>query len=208
MTAEQLLPQTIDDYIAGAPEDVQPILQQIRQTIREAAPGAEELLSYQMLAFRQNGMLVYIGAFKKHIGLYPPVVGDEQLVAEASIYAGPKGNLRFPLGQPIPLDLISRIVKFRVTENLARIDAKPKKKYAQKTRSTANQQINQPADEWPKGVGKPAQRALVAAGYLQLADLTSVTEAELLQLHGMGPKTVTLLSKALLSMSLSFAQEG
>ncbi len=127
MNTDQTVPKTIDYYIAGFSDDLQEILQKIRMTIREAAPDAEETISYQMPAFKLKGILVYFAAFKKHIGLFPPVIGDEKLMSEASVYAGPKGNLRFPLDQPIPYALISEIVKVRVKENLARAEAKGKK---------------------------------------------------------------------------------
>lgn len=118
-------PATIDEYIALQPPGVQPVLEQIRAAIREAAPGAEETISYQMPAFVQDGILVYIGAFKNHIGLYPPV-SDEKLKQEAAIYAGEKGNLRFPLAEPMPYTLIKRIVKSRVRENAAKKARKKK----------------------------------------------------------------------------------
>ena len=127
MNTDQTVPKTIDDYIAGFPVDLQEILQKIRMTIREAAPDAEETISYQMPAFKLKGTLVYFAAFKKHIGLFPPVTGDEKLMSEVSAYAGPKGNLRFPIDKPIPYALISEIVKVRVKENLARAEAKGKK---------------------------------------------------------------------------------
>lgn len=110
-------PATIDDYIAGQPPEIAAILAKIRLTIREAAPPqAREKISYGMPTFALNGDLVSFGAFKKHIGFFPPV-RDETLKAEAAIYAGEKGNLRFPLGGPIPYDLIGRIVKARVKES-------------------------------------------------------------------------------------------
>ena len=127
MNTDQTAPKAIDDYIAGFSDDLQEILQKIRMTIREAAPDAEETISYQMPAFKLKGILVYFAAFKKHIGLYPPVTGDEKLMSEVSVYAGPKGNLRFPLDKPIPYALIGEIVKVRVKENLARAEAKGKK---------------------------------------------------------------------------------
>ncbi|HEY0916398.1 MAG TPA: DUF1801 domain-containing protein [Solimonas sp.] len=113
-------PQTIDEYIAGFPPEVQPILQQVRATIRAAAPQAEERISYQMPAFFQDGVLAYFGGFKKHIGFYPPVEGDAALLRAAAPYAGEKGNLRFPLDQPIPHELIRRIVEARVQARRAR----------------------------------------------------------------------------------------
>ncbi|WP_165230633.1 iron chaperone [Aquisphaera insulae] len=104
---------TIDEYIASFPPDVQEILQKIRVTVSEAAPDAEETISYRMPAFRQKTILVYFAAFKNHIGLYPPVRGDQALLEAVAPYAGEKGNLRFPLDQPIPYDLIGRIVRLR-----------------------------------------------------------------------------------------------
>ena len=126
MDADRKNPATIDDYIAAARPEVQPILERIRDTIQQAAPAAEEKISYQMPAFTLDGALVYFAAFKKHIGFYPPV-RDKQLMVEASAYAGEKGNLRFPLDEPIPYDLISKLVKARVRENRERADGKKKK---------------------------------------------------------------------------------
>jgi uncharacterized protein YdhG (YjbR/CyaY superfamily) len=112
--AKRSAPRTIDEYISAAPSGCQPILEKIRTIIRQNAPRAEETISYGMPAFKQQGILVYFAAFKKHIGLFPPVRGDEKLERAAAPYAGPKGNLHFPLEKPIPYDLIRRIVKARV----------------------------------------------------------------------------------------------
>jgi uncharacterized protein YdhG (YjbR/CyaY superfamily) len=112
--------KSIDEYIARFSPEVQAILERIRITIRNAAKGAEETISYQIPAFRLNGILVYFAAFKNHIGLYPPVKGDRRLEKAISIYAGEKGNLKFPLDQPIPYELIERIVKLRVKQNLSK----------------------------------------------------------------------------------------
>ncbi|NJM40139.1 MAG: hypothetical protein HC853_04930 [Anaerolineae bacterium] len=117
----------MDDYIAGFPSDVQAVLQKVRTTIHKAAPNAQEVISYLMPAFKQHDNLVYFAAFKKHIGLFPPV-SDEKLKQETAVYAGPKGNLRFPLDEPIPYALITRIVKARVKEDAAWAKAKAKKK--------------------------------------------------------------------------------
>jgi len=121
-------PGTIDDYIAAFPADVQSILEKIRLTIRAAAPQAEEKISYKMPAFALDGDLIYFAAFKKHIGVYPPVRGDEQLRKAISRYRGEKGNLKFPLEEPIPYGLITRVVKFRVTEHAERVRSKRKKR--------------------------------------------------------------------------------
>lgn len=112
--------RNIDEYIAGFPDDVQKILEKIRRTIRKAAPDAEEKISYQMPAFTLKGNLVYFAAYKKHIGLYPRVTGIAKFKKELSRYEGAKGSVRFPLDEPIPYDLISKIVKFRAKENLGR----------------------------------------------------------------------------------------
>jgi uncharacterized protein YdhG (YjbR/CyaY superfamily) len=114
-------PKNIDEYIASFTPEVQSILKKIRSTIREATPEAQERISYRMPAFSLAGRdLIYIGAFKNHIGLYPPVRGDEQLRKAVAPYAGEKGNLRFPLDEPIPYALISRIVKSRAKDLEAR----------------------------------------------------------------------------------------
>lgn len=127
MTASKAT-SNIDDYIADFSADVQAILQKIRQTVRDAAPEAEEAISYRIPAFKLNGVLVYFAAFKQHIGFYPPVKGDAALERAVAPYAGEKGNLRFPLDQPIPHALIERIVRLRVQQNLAKVPARPVKK--------------------------------------------------------------------------------
>lgn len=109
-----------------APE-VQKILKKIRLTIRRAAPGARETISYQIPTFKLNGALVHFAAFKNHIGFYPPVRGDAKLIKAVAPYAGEKGNLRFPLDQPIPYDLIARIAKLRVQQDKVKIAARRKK---------------------------------------------------------------------------------
>lgn len=122
-------PKTIDDYIAGFPKDIQAILQKIRRTIRKAAPDAEETISYQMPTFTLKGhYLVYFAAHKNHIGFYPTPSGTEKFQKELAVYKGGKGSIRFPLDQPIPFDLITKIVRFRVKESLAAAAAKGKKK--------------------------------------------------------------------------------
>jgi uncharacterized protein YdhG (YjbR/CyaY superfamily) len=116
-------PKSIDEYIASFPPEVQAILERVRATIRKAAPGAKEVISYQIPAFTLNGVLVYFAAFRNHIGFYPPVRGNTSLERAISPYAGEKGNLRFPLNHPIPYRLIERIVKHRVKQNLAKAEA-------------------------------------------------------------------------------------
>ena len=128
MNSETMVPKTIDDYIAGFPEDVQAILQTVRQTIKAAAPNAQETINYQMPTFTLNGNLVHFAAFKNHIGFYPTPTGIEQFKDELSVYKGAKGSVQFPLDKPMPYDLIRRIVVFRVEEAVAHAAAKRRKK--------------------------------------------------------------------------------
>ncbi len=127
MSTENSAPQNIDEYIAGFPQEVQEKLEKIRGTIRAAAPEAKEKISYGMPAFTLNGNLVYFAAFKSHIGFYPIPSGIEKFEEELSIYKQGKGSVQFPLDEPIPYDLITRIVEFRVQENLKKAEAKKKK---------------------------------------------------------------------------------
>ena len=121
-------PKDIDGYISQFPAGVQAILEKVRNRISQAAPDANEVISYMMPAFKQHGILVYFAAWAKHVGLYPPITGDKALEKAIARYAGPKGNLQFPLDEPIPYDLIERIVQLRVRQDLAKAEAKRKKK--------------------------------------------------------------------------------
>jgi uncharacterized protein YdhG (YjbR/CyaY superfamily) len=118
MKPDPTAPKDIDEYIAGFPKDVQEILQQIRMTIRQAAPDAEETIKYQMPTFTLKGNLVHFAAFKKHIGFYPAPRGIEELKEEIAPYEGAKSSLRFPLDEPIPFGLIRKIVKLRAEKRL------------------------------------------------------------------------------------------
>ncbi len=109
---------SIDEYIATFPEPVQERLREMRATIKVAAPDATEKISYQMPTFFLKGNLVHFAAFKNHIGFYPTPQGIEAFKDELSVYEGAKGSVQFPLGQPLPLELVSRIVQFRAAENL------------------------------------------------------------------------------------------
>lgn len=128
-------PGTIDEYIASFAPQVRDLLERIRATIRRAAPGAEETISYRIPAFRQNGMLVYFAVFKSHIGFYPPVRGDAQLEKAAAPYAGEKGNLRFALDRPIPHGLIASIVRHRLEQNRAKAAGRSRAKTASRKRA-------------------------------------------------------------------------
>ncbi|PBI90785.1 hypothetical protein BSF41_14820 [Flavobacterium sp. ACN2] len=117
-------PENIDQYIGAFPNDVQEILEKVRMTIQKAAPDAQEKISYSMPAFEQNGIVVYFAAFKNHIGLYALPTGHEAFATELSKYKSGKGSVQFPLKEKIPYDLITKIVKFRVKENLEKVKKK------------------------------------------------------------------------------------
>lgn len=109
---------TIDEYIALFPDEVQMLLQSLRQVIKEAAPTAKEKISYQMPTFDFYGNLVHFAAYKNHIGFYPAPSGIEAFKQELSGYKSAKGSVQFPLNQPLPFELISKIVAYRVNENM------------------------------------------------------------------------------------------
>lgn len=119
--------ENIDEYIAAFPKDVQKLLKEIRATIKKAAPEAEEAIKYAIPTFILNGNLVHFAAFKNHIGFYPTPNGIEAFKKELAPYASAKGSAQFPLDKPMPLALITKIVKYRVKENSAKSKAKPKK---------------------------------------------------------------------------------
>ena len=120
--------KNIDEYITGFSKDTQALLTQMRRTIKQAAPDAEEVISYSMPAFKYFGMLVFFAAFKNHIGFYATPTGHEAFKKELSVYKEGKGSVQFPLDKPLPLGLITKIVKFRVKENLEKAKIKLKRK--------------------------------------------------------------------------------
>jgi len=121
-----IVPKDIDEYISGFPEEIQVILKNIRDVIRQEAPEAEERISYNMPTFYYHGNLVHFAVFKKHIGFYPTPGGIQAFAQELLPYKTSKGAIRFPLDQPIPYPLIRKIVAFRVKENLKKATSKKK----------------------------------------------------------------------------------
>jgi len=119
---------SIDEYIATFPEEIQKILEELRATIKASAPDAEEKISYQMPTFALKGNLVHFAAWKNHIGFYPTSSGTQAFKHELSIYEGAKGSVKFPIDKPLPLELISKIVRFRVAENLKNAEIKSSKR--------------------------------------------------------------------------------
>lgn len=124
--------KNIDEYIAKFPEEIQKLLEQIRIVVQNAAPEAQETISYGMPTFAYKGVLAHFAAFKNHIGLYALPSGNEAFKEDLAVYKTGKGSIQFPLNEPIPFELISRIIKFRVEENLEK--AKTKKAKSQKSK--------------------------------------------------------------------------
>ena len=118
MKANIKAPANIDEYIKGWPKDIQAKLQAMRETIQKAAPEAEEAISYAMPTFKLNGNLVHFAAYQNHVGFYPVPSGMKEFEKELSVYKSGKGSAQFPHDQPLPLALVTKIVKFRVKENL------------------------------------------------------------------------------------------
>lgn len=126
MESSKTPPSNIDDYIAGFPPDIQEILEQVRATVKKAAPDAVETIKYQIPTFVLNENLVHFGAFKNHIGFYPTPSAVKEFERELSAYKCAKGSVQFPFHEPMPLDLITRIVEFRRREAHAKAAAKRK----------------------------------------------------------------------------------
>lgn len=174
-------PANIDAYIAAFPEDVQKVLEQVRLTVRKAAPGTEETISYGMPAFRYKGrIIIYFAGYKNHIGFYATPSGHTAFVKELSKYKQGRGSVQFPLDKPMPLNLIARMVKFRV-----------------------QQRAEKEIDFLPR-LSAAARRALQNNGIKTLHDLAKYTEAEILHFHGIGRTAIPVLQKALKEKGFNF----
>ena len=226
----------MDAYIASFPPEVQAILQALRRTIRAAAPEAEETISYAIPTFKLHGNLVHFAAFPHHIGFYPGPSGIAHFQPELAAYKSAKGSVQFPLDQPLPLELISRMVRFRVAENLKKAEGKKTGesglRHKPMLRSSSNRTLRtcpnghsywkssacpvcprceaerQPAADFLKEIGAPARRALEGHGITSLEMLSRYSQAEILALHGMGPTAIRRLGRALASEGLSFKESG
>ena len=126
MEKSKVVTTNVDEYIASFPKEVKSKMQQLRKTIKAAAPKAEEVISYNMPGYKYLGMLVYFAAFKNHIGFYPGAGGVVEFEKKLSTFKSAKGSVQFPHDRPIPFDVISRIVKFRVKQNEEKNAAKKK----------------------------------------------------------------------------------
>jgi uncharacterized protein YdhG (YjbR/CyaY superfamily) len=174
-------PVNIDTYLVAFPANVQKMLEQIRAAIVKAAPDAEEIISYGMPAFKYKGsVIIYFAGYKNHIGLYATPSGHVAFAKELSIYKQRKGSVQFPLNKPVPLNLISRIVKFKM-----------------------KQREKQQNDFLPK-LSATARRALQNNNIKTLQQLAKYTEAELLELHGIGKTAIPKLQNILEGKGLTF----
>tara|TARA_R110002020_G_scaffold122487_2_gene277837 strand:- start:20476 stop:21051 length:576 start_codon:yes stop_codon:yes gene_type:complete len=180
----------IDSYIASFPADVREKLQKIRETVQKAAPGASEKISYAMPTFILDGNLVHFAAFKNHIGWYPTPSAILEFQEELSGYRNAKGSVQFPLDRPVPVKLISKMVRFRVEENLQKALARKKGKSLIKP--------------WQSELSAPAIRALEQHGITTLTALSRYSEKEILALHGIGKTALPKLRMALSGEGRSF----
>jgi uncharacterized protein YdhG (YjbR/CyaY superfamily) len=174
-------PGNIEAYIAAFPKDVQKILEQVRLTARKAAPGTEETISYGIPAFRYRGrVIIYFAGYKNHIGLYATPAGHAAFAKELSAYRQGRGSVQFPLDKPMPLNLIAKIVKFKV-----------------------QQQAEKEKDFFP-GLSAPARRASQNNGIKTLKVLAKYSKVEILKFHGIGKTAIPVLHKALKEKGFDF----
>ena len=186
-----IIAKDIDSFIATFPAETQKLLQQVRETIKKAAPEAEETINYGIPTFKLNGNLVHFSGYKNHIGFYPGGAGIKAFEKEISVYKSAKGSIQFPIDQPMPLDLISKITKYRVIQNLDKA----------KTQKTGNKKMEENNFSF---LSAPAQRALANKGIKNLKELATYSQAKILKLHGMGPGSIPKLKAALENEGLTF----
>lgn len=175
----------IDKYISEFPKETQVLLKQIRAIITKAAPIADEKISYAMPTFYLHKSLVHFAGYKNHIGFYPAPSGIKNFKNELQKYKTSKGAIQFPLNQPLPEKLITKIVKFRVAENLTNMESK------------------KPTTPF-SSLSAPAQRALKNTGITTLKQLSKFTEPEVLALHGIGKTAIPKLTEAMQKTGLKF----
>jgi uncharacterized protein YdhG (YjbR/CyaY superfamily) len=211
----QKQPKDTSAYIATFPKETQVLLQSIRSIIQKAAPKAEEVISYGMPAFKQNSVLVYFAGYQKHIGFYPTSSPIKKFGAELAPYKTSKGAVQFPLDKPIPATLVTRMVKYRVEQDMEkamqkniRICKNGHTYYKSSDCPTCPQceKERKPLEGFLSILSAPARRALENAGIKTLKQLAKKSEAEVMTYHGMGPASLPKLRKALEEEGLQFKQ--
>ncbi len=202
-------PVSVDAYISTFPKSTQKLLQEIRTAIKKAAPQAEETISYQMPAFTYYGPLVYFAGYEHHVGFYPGAAGIANFTKDIAKYKNAKGSVQFPLDKPLPIALITKIVKFRFKQNADKQKSKSLRtcrKGHQYYKSTdcptcpVCEKQRAPETGFLSGLSAPARRALENKGIKTVKQLARFSETDILALHGMGktslPKLRTELKKA------------
>jgi uncharacterized protein YdhG (YjbR/CyaY superfamily) len=205
---------SINEYIAGFPPEVQQRLKQLRAAIRHAAPDATESINYGIPTFKWMGNLVHFAAFKKHIGLYPGATGIARFKIELAKFSVSKGGVQFPIHQDLPLELVTKIVQFRVLENRQIAETKGKIKTCPKGHQFYKSSdcpscpqcaaLQTDADDCFRPLSAPARRALEQAGITHPEKLAGFTQKEILALHGIGPAAIPVMKKLLAARGLDF----
>lgn len=208
------LPENIDQYIATFPLSTQKLLAQIRAIITKSAPKATESIKYAMPTFEYHGNLVHFAAYKNHLGFYPAPSGLEAFKIDIQAYKNSKGAVQFPLDQPLPISLITKIVEFRVQENESKAAAKRIKRTCSKGHvyfKTSDcptcpvcESNSKAKDGFLEKLSAPAQRALIQQNINSLKALATYSEKEILSLHGIGKTSIPILKAELLKHKLNF----
>lgn len=211
----------IDTFIAQFPKATQALMNKVRATIKKAAPDATESIKYGIPTFELHGNLVHFSAYEHHIGFYPGADGIASFQKEISKYKSAKGSVQFPITEPIPYDLITKITFYRVEQNKAKASLKPKKKTNSKTCPNGHaftktsdcptcpicEAAKKPKDGFLSMISAPARRALESIKVSTLKKLSTFTESDIKALHGMGPSTIKTLKQELKVNGLAFKKE-
>jgi len=202
----------IDQYINQFPAEIQPMLFKLKAVILKAAPKATEIIKYGIPTFYLEGNLVHFAAYKNHIGFYPAPSGLKAFQKEINAYKNSKGAVQFPIDKPIPYSLISKIVKFRVKENIEKANNKRQLKTCKlghqfyKSSSCLTCPIcakqTKPTSNFMSVLSAPARRALESEGIKTIKQLSKYSEKDLLALHGFGPSSIPKLKQVLVSEGL------
>lgn len=200
----------VEIYITTFPVQTRKLLNQIRKTIQKAAPAATETINYGIPTFQLHGNLVHYAAFKNHIGFYPGASGIKIFKKKLSVFKNAKGSVQFPLQKPLPIKLITEIVKYRVKENTELF--KKKARRICKKGHTYYKSSDCPVcpvcekeknnSDFLSALGAPARRALLQNGITSPEKLSKFTKAELLKLHGLGPSSIPIIENILLKKKL------
>lgn len=206
----------VDTYIQGFPKEVRVLLETMRFTIKKAAPDAEEIIKYAMPTFFLHGNLVHFAAYKQHIGFYPAPSGLKAFEKEIARYKNSKGAVQFPLDKPLPLSLVSKIVKFRVKENTEKMVTKKKLNVCEKGHTFQKssdcpvcpvcEKKRNPTSSFLSLLSAPARRALEHEGISTLKQVSKYSQRDLLKLHGLGKSTMIILEELMTAQNLSFTK--